>query len=164
MPGGSRTPARRAATLGVTLLELLVVLAIVGLIVGVSAPSVSAGLDSVRLRTATSSVAGFFNAAVTRVDRRQQPVELVIYPGENRIAAYSTEAGFHRELRLPDGVSIEAVLAGSDDEGAGPQHILLLPGATAPGFGVLLANRHGTRRTVKLDPMTGYPRENAQAQ
>jgi hypothetical protein len=39
----------------------------------------------------------------------------------------------------------------------GERRILLLPGATAPGMGVQLANRHGSRRIVRLDPMTGYP-------
>jgi hypothetical protein len=39
----------------------------------------------------------------------------------------------------------------------GERRILLLPGATAPAMGVQLANRHGTRRMVRLDPMTGFP-------
>jgi len=137
---------------------MLVVLAIVGLIVGVSVPSVSAGLDSVRLRTATTSVASFFNAAVTRAERRREPVELVILPAENRIAAYSTDPGFHRELKMPDGVSLEEVPEDPSDEPGEARHILIMPGATAPGFGVLLSNHHGTRRIVRLDPMTGYPR------
>ncbi len=131
---------------------------IVGLIIGVTTPSISAGLDSVRLATATSSVAGFLNAAVTRVERRQQPIEVVILPKENRIVIYSNEPGFTRDLKMPDGVMIESVLPDllSGDPG-GERRILLLPGATAPAMGVQLANRHGTRRIVRLDPMTGFP-------
>ena len=34
---------------------------------------------------------------------------------------------------------------------------LLLPGATVPAIGVELGNRHGGRRLVHLDPMTGFP-------
>ena len=137
---------------------MLVVMCIVGLIIGVTTPSISAGLDSVRLATATSSVAGFLNAAVTRVERRQQPIEVVILPQENRIVIYSNEPGFTRELKMPDGVMIESVLPDllSGDPG-GERRILLLPGATAPAMGVQLANRHGTRRIVRLDPMTGFP-------
>jgi type II secretory pathway pseudopilin PulG len=137
---------------------MLVVMCIVGLIIGVTTPSISAGLDSVRLATATSSVAGFLNAAVTRVERRQQPIEVVILPKENRIVIYSNEPGFTRDLKMPDGVMIESVLPDllSGDPG-GERRILLLPGATAPAMGVQLANRHGTRRIVRLDPMTGFP-------
>jgi type II secretory pathway pseudopilin PulG len=137
---------------------MLVVMCIVGLIIGVTTPSISAGLDSVRLATATSSVAGFLNAAVTRVERRQQPIEVVILPQENRIVIYSNEPGFTRDLKMPDGVMIESVLpAEMSGEAGGERRILLLPGATAPAMGVQLANRHGTRRIVRLDPMTGFP-------
>lgn len=143
---------------GITLLEMLVVMCIVGLIIGVTTPSISAGLDSVRLATASSSVAGFLNAAVTRVERRQQPIEVVILPQENRIVIYSNEPGFTRDLTMPDGVTIEKVLpAEMYGEAGGERRILLLPGATAPAIGVQLANRHGTRRLVRLDPMTGFP-------
>jgi hypothetical protein len=33
-----------------------------------------------------------------------------------------------------------------------------MPGATMPGIGIQLANRRGTRRIVRLDTMTGFPR------
>jgi len=33
-----------------------------------------------------------------------------------------------------------------------------MPGATVPGIGIQIANRRGTRRIVRLDPMTGFPR------
>jgi prepilin-type N-terminal cleavage/methylation domain-containing protein len=155
--GRSQKSEVRRSRAGVTLLEMLVVVAIVGLIIGVSVPSISAGLDSVRLRSATSSVAGFFNAAVTRAERRQLPVELTIAPGQNRIVANSTEAGFRRELKMPAGVSLEVPQENLGEESDGTYRALIMPGGTAPAFAVLLSNRHGSRRIVKLDPMTGYP-------
>src|SRR6185369_3762293 len=110
----------RASNRGVTLIELMVVMSIVGLIVAVSAPSVGAGLDSVRLRTASSSIASFLNAAVNHAERRQQAVAVTISPKENRLTAFSNQPGFERELILPDGIAIEqpdAVL-----------NLILLPG------------------------------------
>jgi len=137
---------------------MLVVMCIVGLIISVTTPSITAGLDSVRLATASSSVAGFLNAAVTRVERRQQPIELEIRPGENRIVLYSNEVDFTRELKMPDGVTIQKVFPEPElGEGGGDRRILLLPGATAPAIGVELVNGHGTRRVIRLDPMTGFP-------
>src|SRR5690349_15359364 len=58
---------------GITLVEMLVVMTIIGLLVGLSYPSIAAGVDSVRLRSATDSVSTILNSAVTRAERRQEP-------------------------------------------------------------------------------------------
>jgi len=137
---------------------MLVVIAIVGVIVAVTAPSVSAGLDAVRMASATQSVATFLNGAGNRAERRQQAVELVVSRKDNKLSMYTNEPGFTRELALPDGVSIEAVLPGDDGDPDAIRRLILMPGATVPGIGIRLANRRGSRRLVKLDPMTGFPR------
>src|ERR1017187_4785017 len=143
---------------GVTLIEMLVVVTIIGLLAGISVPAASAGIDSVRLASATQSVASFLNGAVNRAERREEPMEVVISPGENLLTLYSNEPGFTRELKLPDGIALEAVLPALP-EGADPvRRIVLMPGATVPGIGIQMANRHGVRRIVRLDPMTGFPR------
>jgi prepilin-type N-terminal cleavage/methylation domain-containing protein len=144
---------------GVTLVEMVVVVAIIALIVGLSFPAASAGLDNVRMVSAGDSVATFLNAAVNRAERHQQPVELVITATEGRLNLYSNEPGFTRELKMPDGVTIEAVLPtqeGSDP--TQPRRILFLPGATVPAIGIQLGNRRNAHRRVRLDPMTGFPR------
>ena len=139
-------------------MEMVVVVGIIGLIAAVSAPAVSAGIDSVRMSSATGSVASFLNAALDHAERRQTAVEVVISPKENRLAAYSTEPGFHRELKLPEGITIEALLPRLEDESDPERRLVLMPGDTAPAIGIQLANRHGTHRLVRLDPMTGFPR------
>ncbi len=136
----------------------MVVVAIIGLIVAVSAPSISAGLDSVRITTTTDNIASFLNAAVNRAERRQEPIELIISPRENRLSIYSNEPGFERELKLPDGVTIDAILPELPAEPDGARRLMLLPGATVPGIGIRVANQRGARRIVRLDPMTGFPR------
>src|SRR5206468_2125502 len=85
---------------GITLVEMVVVLCIIGLIAGVSFPAVSAGLESVRMVSAADSVAAFLNAAVNRAERRQQAIELVIQPKERLLALYSSEPGFKKQLTL----------------------------------------------------------------
>ena len=138
---------------------MVVVLCIVGLIAGVSFPAISAGLESVRMVSATDSVAAFLNSAVNRAERRQQAVELVIQPRERLLALYSTEPGFKKQLILPDGVTIEAVQPHNDSgDPLEPRRFLFLPGATIPGIGIQLGNRHDAHRIVHLDPMTGFPR------
>jgi hypothetical protein len=138
---------------------MVVVVAIVGLIAGISFPAISAGFESVRMVSATDSVATFLNAAVNRAERRQQAVALVIQPKEGVLFLYSAEPGFKKELHLPDGIAIEAVrpLAESADPRE-IRRIVFLPGATVPGVGIQLTNQHGAHRLVHLDPMTGFPR------
>lgn len=144
---------------GVTLIEMLVVVAIIGLMIAISFPSVAAGLDSVRLSSATGSVSAFLNAADNRAERRQQPIALVISVKDNVLAMYGNEPGSERKLQLPDGISIQAVLPALEGETPDqPRQLILMPGGTAPAIGIVLANEHGIRRLVRLDPMTGYPR------
>jgi hypothetical protein len=112
----------------------------------------------VRLASATDSLASFLNAAVNRAERRQQPMELIISPKDNLLTLYSNEPGFTRELRLPEGIVIEAVLPQDPDDPQGARRLILMPGATVPGIGIQIANSRGTRRIVRLDPMTGFPR------
>jgi type II secretory pathway pseudopilin PulG len=142
---------------------MLVVVLIIALISAVVLPSVAAGIESVRLRTASDSIAGFLNSAVNRAERLQQAVVVVVSIRENRIVAFSSEPGFNRELLMPSGIAIEAVLPpsaeGSEDfEG---RRLLLLPGAAIPAIGIRIANQHGSRRVIRLDPMTGFPRTEA---
>ncbi len=153
-----KTNSRR----GVTLIEMVVVVAIIGVIVAVSIPSATAGIDSVRLSSASGSIASFLNSAVNQTERRQVPLEVLIDPKESRLAVYSADPSYQRELKMPDGIVIEAVLAGqtaaSDEAPNAPYRLLLVPGSTTPGIGIQIANHHGSRRIVRLDPMTGFPR------
>ena len=134
-------------------MEMVVVLAIIGLIAAITAPSVANGIESVRLVTASDDVSTFLNAAVNRTERRQQPVELVMSAKENSLKLYSTEANFSRELKLPDGISLQM-----PDDPEGVRRLIIMPGDTVPGIAIHIANRRGSQRIIHLDPMTGFPR------
>lgn len=144
---------------GVTLIEMIIVVAIIGLMIAIAFPSIAAGLDSVRMSSATGEVAAFLNAAVNRSERRQEAVALTISPKDNTIVMFTNEPGSEKKLKLPDGVSIQTVLPAIEGETPEtPRQMILMPGATAPAVGIQLVNEHGTRRIVHLDPMTGFPR------
>ena len=143
---------------------MVVVVTIVGLVTAVMAPSMMAGLDGVRMATASDNVASFLNSAVNRVERRQQVLELVVSIKENKLVMVTNEPGFTRELKMPEGIVIEAVLPRNDSENGEFRRLILMPGGPVPGIGVQLVNRHNNRRIVRLDPMTGFPRiENVKA-
>jgi type II secretion system protein H len=148
---------------GVTLIEMLIVVAIMALVVGLTYPSAAAGLDSVRLRSAASEVASFLDTAMERADRRQQVVEIRISPKENAMAARSADSSFVRALALPNFIGISAVeppLVNASDPNE-PRRFLLYPGGTLPRIVVQLESKDGRKRRVVVDPITGMPRSEA---
>jgi prepilin-type N-terminal cleavage/methylation domain-containing protein len=142
---------------GVTLIEMLMVAALIGLLISISFPSVSSGLDTLRLNSAGDSLVSFLNGALNRAERRQQAIEIIVDPRENLLSARSTEPGFERKLEMPAGVRIANVLPPLAVEIGEPRRFAVYPGGTVPGFGVELVNRKGARLIVRTDPITGVP-------
>lgn len=147
---------RRRTQSGLTLIEMLIVVAIIGVMIGVAFPSITAGVDSLRLRSATDEIVSTFNSAVNRADRRQVAVEVVVDRGQNRIFFASADPGYWRELTMPEGVTIERVLPviPNLDENL-PRQFMIHPGGTVPRVGLELKNRRNARRMVSVDPITG---------
>jgi hypothetical protein len=141
-----------------TLIEMIVVVGIISLIVGVSLPAVTSGIDTLRLNAATNSVVSFVNSGLNRAERRQQVVELTISKNENALMMRSTEPGFFRKLEMPEGVSITHILPELPENPDAPRIYMLYPGGTPPRFGVQLMNRKNVERIVRVDPITGVPR------
>lgn len=151
---------------------MLVVVALIALLAGISFPAFTSGIDTLRLNGATSSIVNFFNAGLDRAQRRQQVVEISILKSQNALEMRSTEAGFFRRLELPEGVSItrvfpslpqpdlpQPVLPQHDlpEAAEWPRNFLLYPGGTVPRFGVQLINRKNVQKIVRVDPITGVP-------
>jgi prepilin-type N-terminal cleavage/methylation domain-containing protein len=143
---------------GVTLIELLIVVAIAGAMVSIVLPTFSNGLENMRLSQASDSVAAFLNGALNRAERRQQAMEITISPRENLIQMRSADASFFRKLELPDGIRAEGTLPKPPGDTGDARGFLLLPGSTPPRIGVQLANRLGRQRVVSIDPITGVPK------
>jgi hypothetical protein len=128
----------------------------VGLVASLAFPSVSAGVDTLRLNGACENIASFFNSALDRAERRQQVVEVSILRSERKLVMRSTEQGFERSLELPEGVTILAIDPEPPGEEPAPaRRFVLMPGGGVPRFGVELTNPRGARRTIRIDPITG---------
>ena len=147
----------RSETAGVTLVELLVVVSLISLMIGISFPAITSGVDSLRLKAATNSVVSFFNTGLSRAERRQQVVEITISKPENALSMRSTDPGFSRRLEMPEGVSITHVLPELPQNPDASRSFFLYPGGTVPRFGVALINRRNVEKIVQVDPMTGVP-------
>jgi len=135
---------------GVTLLEMLIVVTIIGAIASISFPALTSGLAGVRLASASSETASFLTSAMNTVERREQSAAIVVSPKENRLDVFTAASGESpvRTYRPPSGVSFEG------DE---PHRYLLFPGGAFPRISVVLRNEKGSRRSVEIDPVTAVP-------
>ena len=149
--------ARRRLEAGITLIEMMIVVTIIALVAGVSYPSITSGLDSLRLRSATNSIVSLLNTALDRADRRQQAVEILISPKEEAIIARSVDPGFNHRIDLQDAIRITSVLPAAEVDPAETRRFLLYPGGTVPRIAIELTNSSGRKRLVSIDPVTGVP-------
>ncbi len=136
---------------------MMIVVTIIALIAGMSYPSITSGLDSLRLRSTSNSIISLLNTALDRADRRQQAVEILISPKENGITARSVDPGFNHRVDLQDGIHITSVLPAAEVDPAETRRFLLYPGGTVPRIAIELTNSSGRKRLVSIDPVTGVP-------
>ena len=145
---------------GVTLIEMLIVMALIALVAGMAAPSVSAGLDSLRLRSTSDAIVGFFNTALARADTRQQVVEILISPSDGTLTAMSADQGFKKRLDIASPIRILSVipaLAADAEDQNQTRRFLVYPGGAVPKIGIEIGNSSGRKRLVSIDPVTGIP-------
>ena len=145
-----------------TLIEALIVVALIAMIASLSFPAVSSGLDTLRLRSASDAIVSFLNIALDHADRRQQAVEVIISPRENLLLSRTADLGFTRRLEIPAQVQIVSVqppLPAVFDPQE-PRRFLLYPGGSVPRIGVEISTLRGRKRLVSVDPVTGSPGAN----
>lgn len=144
---------------GITLIEMLIVMALIALVAGMAAPSLSSGLDSLRLRSSSDAIIGFLNTALARADTRQQVVEILISPQDGMLTANSGDHGFSKRLEIASPIKILAVrpaLADGEDQGR-TRRFLVYPGGAVPKISIEIGNSAGRKRLVSIDPVTGVP-------
>lgn len=136
---------------GVTLLEMLIVVVIIGTIASVSFPALTAGLAGVRLASASGEAASFLTSSMNIVERREQSAAILISPKENRLDVFTAASGEKpaRSWHPPGSITLEG------DE---PHRYLLFPGGAFPRISLVLRNEKGARRSVEVDPVTAVPK------
>lgn len=163
-PGGVKNPPQvwqPAPETGVTLIEMLIVVSLIGLLAGITFPSVSSGLETLRLNEAASGIVNFFNDALIQADRREQAVEISISRTDRTLTMRSPDSKTEKKLDLPKGISIAGILPEQEEDAgddAPPRRFMVYPGGAVPAAGVDLVNGKGAHRIVRVDPITGVPR------
>ena len=137
-------------TRGVTLVELLVVLAIVAGVAALASPSLSRSLASRQVPAAASELAGALRAARGRAVARQGEILLVIDVGAQTYAL----GDISRQLTLPRGATVELVTARSEQLGQDRGGIRFFADGSSTG-GVIAVRSDSVARSIVIDWITG---------
>ena len=135
---------------GFTLVELIVVLAILAGLAALVAPSFSRTVASARVRTAASDVRSTFARARA----------LAVASARERSAVFDLsrgEFGVDNEAArlLPDTIRIEAVLPGGDRQDRGNVRFRFFPDGGGEAAEISVTAQDGGALRVTVDPLTG---------
>ena len=136
---------------GVTLVELLVVMAIIALMIAITLPGLSAGLGAIVVRTDIDRAGSFFSKARLEADFRQQPVQLTVDPETGEISAVSVDGAWEDSFVLDQ----RSRMIFPKER----QSLILHPSTPAPRFRLLLASGGGARVGTQINIFTGVPEE-----
>ncbi|MCC7339544.1 MAG: prepilin-type N-terminal cleavage/methylation domain-containing protein [Bryobacterales bacterium] len=148
---------RRAAQAGITLIEMLVVVVIIGLMVGISIPAFEAGLPSIRLRGASTSVAQLLSAARNQVERGQVAVLVEVDPAKRTLRYRSINGEGKDEVELPRGIEIASIAPALPMASPAARQFLLYPGGAPPMIAIELRNERGAGKVIRLNPVAAAP-------
>jgi hypothetical protein len=135
-------------------MEMLLVVAIVGLMIGISFPAVNTGLSSIRLRSAGTATVGFLSQALNLAERTQTPVQILIDPERRLLSMRSVDGLEGEEVELPAEIRIVQIYPELISGETIARQFFLYPGGRIPAIGIELQNDRGARRLVSVDPIT----------
>lgn len=145
---------------GVTLLEMLVVLAILSVALAVVAPSARAGISGIRARAAARQVAAVFSTARNLAIRRGTPVAVTVSEQQRLLRVVPAGGEPYRELELDEDIAITAAEPYADPaEFAAPHRdrvksFAFFPDGEVPALSVALSAGNRTLR-LRMDVLTG---------
>ncbi len=137
---------------GFTLVELLVVMAIVGLLIATSVPALSRYASQVRLRAATREVIGLLSLARSSAIGSRQPRTITLNTSQRSLFILETAQTEPRIVRWPSSMTVEAT---AHDEPV--QALVFKPtGGLEGGRAVTITLSQGTKsQTVTIASTTG---------
>ena len=150
---GNERRRTRPGDAGVTLIELVVVLAILALAVSLVAPRFGNWSDEWTLRTAAERVAQTLRYARTRALYEQCYYMVEIEPQTRAVRVFSSASGLARSFELPRGVRVE--------DGEFPpvevMRFLLPPSGAMEDRSLWLSNRRGSKYWIHVKFLLGNP-------
>ena len=138
---------------GFTLLELLVVLAVLSLVLAIGVPRLINALPGVDTRRAASDLAATLKDTRFLAIRRNLETAVVLDPTGRRYAV----AGDREVHSLPAGLQVSMTVAGEVQDGSGAGRISFYPDGSSSG-GRISLRQGGQTYQVDVDWLTGRVR------
>ena len=145
----------RTSNRGITLVELLVVMAIIGLIVGISVPALTGYANSLRLKTTIRQVTSLISFARSMAISSHEDLAVVIDADEAAITLVRQASGepLEQKVRLPPAVTVELLVGGQPAQEG--QFVFRPTGAlVGRTISLVLANQN-KRHTITVTGTTG---------
>lgn len=158
-----------ASNIGFTLLELVVVLAIVGMAFSLVLPAIGSGLRHWRLQAAAREVATLLKFTRNRSVAGKEPLQVILDRSRNLYwldkgdapvlndPDQADEKGI-RLYTLPDGVQFGEVTVGGYTVGGERVGIFFFPRGSSTGGEVQILDERGKGYRISVDPVTGQAR------
>lgn len=146
--GGGRRGGGRG---GFSLIELLAVLLLAGMLVSLVVPSLSATLESSRLRSGASDVRSTLSLAraLAAAGARERSVTFDLEKGE-----YGVDGGAQRRS-FPDGIGISRARVGEETIERGVFRVRFFPDGSADETEIEISSGGGGTLRVGVEPLTG---------
>jgi len=156
----SPIPCSLSPVLGFTLLELLIVMALLGVLTAVVYPSIGRGMSTLRLRTASRQIAAAIRLARSKALREQQTYYLQFDIKRRAVALSSEDMKYQRSFSLPEGVVFRQVALLGEDNGPNStdRAYYFAPNGLGENIEVRIANSHGRQMKIIQSSMVNSPR------
>lgn len=148
---------QRKIQLGVTLLELLVVMALATALLALVFPSAGAGLRTLELRSAAQRLASAARYAREQAVYQKRLFEIEINAESGTVSLTDVQRGTRQSFQLPPSVRVERILPEESGSASPSRTFLFAPEGEAPAFEIVLGTQ-SRQMSIKSDALTGYPK------
>lgn len=133
---------------GITLMEMLMVMTLIGLLASVATPAVTAGMETVKLRNSAERLAATLRMARERAVRTRHYFQVTVDPQTRRVELRDLEGDFAREWEMPETISMNV------DR---PLLFQFAPDGSVPSLHVELENSRKRTANIDMDAFTALP-------
>jgi len=149
----SRPRLPTAAGLGYTLIEVVIVLAVLAVATAVAVPAVGSALEGLRARAEVAGLAALLRSAREQAVERQSTYEVVFEPAAQLVRLAPAGEASGRQVAMIRRFS--PLLRLSGDGSSTTMRIAFLPQGASTGGQVLVDGPRGRRYRIMVDALTG---------